>query len=98
MGRRTGKHLSLSGLDTSTKSEEELKEIFNKVLNNGMHGLCFSLYEDGQEPGDTISEAQVRRRIEIIRPYTQWVRSFSCIEGNELVPRIAKEYGMKTLV
>ncbi len=63
-----------------------------------MHGLCFSLYEDGQRPGDIISEEQVRRRMKIIAPYTKWVRSFSCTEGNEFIPLIAKEYGIKTLV
>ena len=36
--------------------------------------------------------------MEVIKPYTKWIRSFSCIEGNELIPKIAKEYGIKTLV
>ena len=63
-----------------------------------MHGLCFSLYEDGQKPGDIITEEQVRRRMEIIKPYTKWVRSFSCTDGNEFIPKIAHEYGIKTLV
>jgi exo-beta-1,3-glucanase (GH17 family) len=63
-----------------------------------MHGLCFSLYEEGQKPGDIISEEQVRRRMEIIQPYTEWVRTFSCTDGNEHIPKIAKEYGIKTLV
>ena len=36
--------------------------------------------------------------MKIIAPYTKWVRSFSCIEGNELIPQIAKEFGLKTLV
>jgi exo-beta-1,3-glucanase (GH17 family) len=63
-----------------------------------MHGLCFSPYEEGQKPGDILSEEQVTRRINIIAPYTKWVRSFSCTEGNELIPRIAKENGLKTLV
>lgn len=36
--------------------------------------------------------------MEIIAPYTKWVRSFSCIEGNELVPIVAREFGIKTLV
>ena len=63
-----------------------------------MHGLCFSLYEDGQKPGDSITEEQVRRRMKIIAPYTKWVRSFSCTEGNEFIPIIAREYGIKTLV
>ncbi|MCL4165100.1 UNVERIFIED_CONTAM: hypothetical protein GTU68_002492 [Idotea baltica] len=63
-----------------------------------MHGLCFSPYEEGQEPGEQITEKQIRRRMKIIKPYTKWIRSFSCTEGNEAIPRIAKEYGIKTLV
>jgi len=56
------------------------------------------MYEEGQKPGDQISEEQVRRRLKIMAPYTKWVRSFSCTEGNEFVPKIARELGMKTLV
>jgi glucan 1,3-beta-glucosidase len=80
------------------ESEEALKDLFAEILSNGVHGFCFSLYEDGQKPGDIISEAQVRRRMEILQPHTKWVRSFSCTEGNELIPRVAKEFGIKTLV
>ncbi len=82
----------------SGKSETELNDLFAQILKNGMHGLCFSLYEDGQKPGDIISEQQVRRRMQIIKPYTKWVRSFSCTEGNEWIPKVAKEMGIKTLV
>ena len=78
--------------------EEDLKSLFLEILNNGVHGFCFSLYEEGQQPGDIISEAQIRRRIEILAPHTKWIRSFSCIEGNEWIPKVAKEYGLKTLV
>ncbi len=87
-----------SGVDFSKYSMEELKELWRKTVKGGMHGLCFSLYEDGQRPGDIITEEQVRRRMEIIKPYTNWVRSFSCTDGNEFIPRIAKEYGIKTMV
>lgn len=80
------------------KQEEALSNLFSEILNRGVHGFCFSLYEEGQKPGDIISEAQVRRRMEILRPHTQWVRSFSCTEGNEYIPIVAKEYGLKTLV
>lgn len=80
------------------QSEKDLKNLFLEILQNGIHGLCFSLYEDGQKPGDIISEQQIRRRMEILQPYTGWVRSFSCIEGNEFVPKVAKEMGIKTLV
>ena len=87
-----------SGVDFSKYSAEELKKLWRKTLKSGMHGLCFSLYEDGQRPGDIITKEQVRRRMEIIKPYTKWVRSFSCTDGNEFIPKIAKEYGIKTLV
>ena len=87
-----------NGFDFVEKSPAEIKNLFHKVLEDGMHGICFSLYEDGQSPGDTISEEQVRRRMKIIAPYTKWVRSFSCIEGNEFIPKIAREFGIKTLV
>ncbi len=87
-----------SGIDFSKYSLEELKELWRKTIAKGMHGLCFSLYEDGQGPGSIITEEQVRRRMEIIQPYTKWVRSFSCTDGNEYIPRIAKEFGIKTLV
>ncbi len=80
------------------KSNIQLKNLFLEVLNNKIHGFCFSLYEDGQKPGDIISEEQIRRRMKILAPHTSWIRSFSCIEGNENIPKIAKEFGLKTLV
>ena len=68
------------------------------VLSSGMHGLCFSPYLEGQKPGDPISEAQIKRKLELIVPYTKWIRIFSCTDGNEQIPRLAKQYGLKTLV
>ncbi len=99
MSYRIEKKLSLTGsLDFSGKTEEEIHDLFHEVLENGVHGFCFSLYEEGQKPGDIITEEQVRRRMKIISPYAKWVRSFSCTDGNELVPMVAKEFGIKTLV
>jgi len=98
MSFRKENKMVLAGLDFANKSEEDLGSLFRKVLQNGMHGLCYSIYEDGQKPGSIISEQQVRRRLEIIAPYTKWIRSFSCIEGNEHVAREAKKLGLKTLV
>lgn len=88
-------HVDLYNADTTL---EDIKSLYLQILQKGMHGICFSLYEDGQKPGDIISEGQIRRRLEILKPYTNWIRSFSTIEGNELIPKIAKEMGMKTLV
>lgn len=92
------KILSQTGIDLSLKTEEQYRSRFKDVLEAGMHGICFSIYEDGQAPGDIISESQIRRRMEVIQPYASWVRSFSCIEGNELVPQVAKSMNIKTLV
>jgi glucan 1,3-beta-glucosidase len=77
---------------------KKLTNIWRETIENGMHGICFSLYEDGQKPGDIITAEQVNRRIQILKPYTKWIRSFSCIEGNEHIPRIAHQNGIKTLV
>jgi len=99
MSYREGKQFSLkgslkgvdltqnTGVDFTKLSSERLEDLWKNTLENGMHGLCFSLYEDGQKPGDIITEEQVRRRMEIIKPYTKWVRSFSCIDGNEFIPK-----------
>ena len=98
MSYRKDKVLSLATLEYANKTTEELQEMCRQVLEDGLHGICFSPYEEGQKPGDTISEEQIRRRMEILRPHTGWIRSFSCTEGNEAIPRIAKEYGIKTMV
>ena len=84
--------------DFTEKTSVEIQNLFVEILDAGIHGLCFSMYEDGQKPGDIISEEQVRRRMKIIAPYTKWIRSFSCTEGNEFIPKIAREMGIKTLV
>ena len=86
------------GIDTSKLNLEELKALWQKTIYNGFHGICFSMYEDGQEPGDDISFEQVERRVQILKPHVEAIRSFSCIEGNEHVPVAAKKHGLKTLV
>lgn len=85
-------------INYSDISKDDLRSLWRKTLQNGLHGICFSIYEDGQKPGDIISAEQVERRMKILAPYVKWIRSFSCIEGNEHVPEIAKKYGLKTLV
>ena len=92
------KILSLTGINAINRTKDELTSFFHSSLKHRMHGLCFSPYLDGQKPGSQLTEEQIRKRIEIIKPYTNWVRSFSCTEGNEMIPRIAHEYGLKTLV
>ncbi|WP_431122092.1 glycosyl hydrolase family 17 protein [Flagellimonas flava] len=95
---RKEKHLALAAMDYKGRSKRQLKKLCRQILENGMHGLCFSPYLENQQPGDQISEEQIHRRMKIIKPYTKWIRSFSCTDGNETIPRIAKEYGIKTMV
>ena len=40
----------------------------------------------------------VKKIKNIIKPYTKWIRTFSCTEGNERIPVLAKQLGLKTLV
>jgi exo-beta-1,3-glucanase (GH17 family) len=79
-------------------SLEDLKSLFLEILNSGVHGFCFSLYEEGQKPGDPVSDEQIRSRMEVLAPHSKWIRTFSCTEGNERIPAIAREFGMNTLV
>lgn len=87
-----------SGADLSGYTHAEKIALFNKILQNKIHGISYSPYMDGQEPGMDIPAEQIKQRMEIIQPYTNWVRSFSCIEGHEETPRIAHEMGLKTMV
>ena len=85
-------------LDFSTLSKEDIQTEFTKVFQKGMVGICFSAYKKRQEPGDPITEEQIRKRLEILKPHTQWIRVFSCTAGHEKIPKIAKEMGLKTMV
>lgn len=82
----------------SPQARAELAEQFGAALQRGLHGLCFSPYLEGQQPGDQISAEQIRARLQIMRPHARWIRSFSCTDGHEQTPRIAHELGLKTLV
>ncbi len=82
----------------TTETRDALATDFRATLQRGVHGLCFSPYLEGQQPGDQIGEAQIRERLQIMRPHARWIRSFSCTDGHEQTPRIAHELGLKTLV
>ena len=84
MSKRADKILSLTGIDPSKISNNQLHEVFSAYLENGMHGIGFSAYEEGQKPGDELTLEQVQRRMTILKPSIKWVRSFSCLQGNEL--------------
>ncbi len=97
-GSNYNHRMALSGLDLSGLSEKELNAIVRKILEDKIHGISFSPYIAGQGPGTIIGEAQIRERLSVIQPCISSVRSFSCTDGNELIPAIAKENGLSTMV
>lgn len=95
------KNLKLEDYDTidlEGVSETEMHALFKNRLENGVHGLCFSPYLEGQEANDTLTETQIRRRMDVVSSHTKWIRSFSCTNGNELIPEVAHKKGLKTVV
>ncbi len=92
------RRLSLAGIDVSNLSTEKLGEFVRKILAAKIHGLSFSPYVEGQGPGTKIEESQIRQRLAVIEPHVRWIRSFSCTEGHELIPAIAHEKGIRTMV
>jgi GPH family glycoside/pentoside/hexuronide:cation symporter len=87
-----------SDIDFTSKSSEEIKQLFASTLARGLHGICFSPYAEGQNIGDKLSREQITRRMAIVAPHVKWVRSFSCTDGNEFIPEVAHEKGLKTMV
>ena len=92
------KKMALAGIDSSRLSTGDLVATFRKILEQKIHGVSFSPYIEGQGPGTQIGAAQIRERLKFIQPCVNWVRTFSCTEGNELIPAIAAESGLKTMV
>ena len=98
MSYRADKVLSLAGDGPNRLDRAQLRKQCALLVDEKMHGVCFSPYEGDQQPGDSFTEAQVRRKLELLQPHTKWIRIFSCTDGNDLIPQLAREYGFKTLV
>ena len=98
MSNQYQRTLSLAGIDISGLSVDDLRALVRKILEAKIHGISFSPYVEGQGPGTLIGEAQIRERLAFIQPYVKWVRTFSCKEGNEQIPAIAAENGLKNMV
>ena len=89
---------SLQELCCFSLTHDEKIALFKQILEKKVHGISYSPYMDGQSPGTDISPQQILDRLNIIKNHTNWIRTFSCIEGNEETPRIAHENGLKTMV
>jgi len=98
MGILHRRQTTLAGINLADLSEADLRALVKEILDDKIHGICFSPYVEGQGPGTQIEEAQIRERLDFVLPHVRCIRTFSCSEGNELIPAIAKENGLKTMV
>ncbi|MFO0998522.1 MAG: glycosyltransferase [Alphaproteobacteria bacterium] len=62
-----------------------------------IRGLSYSPYRAGQDPqkGDVASYADIDDDMRLLQDKTASVRTYSALDGNEQVPRIASKYGLK---
>ena len=98
MGVLHRRQSNLAGINVAGLSEQALRQLVQDILEEKIHGISFSPYVEGQGPGTRIHESQIRERLELIKDYTTAIRTFSCSEGNELIPAIAKEAELSTMV
>src|SRR5512134_1108298 len=61
--------------ELTARADAALAAAFEATLRNGVHGLCFRPYLKGLAPGSHVTAAHIRERLDIIRPYTRWVRT-----------------------
>ncbi|MBT8441556.1 MAG: glycosyl hydrolase [Gammaproteobacteria bacterium] len=90
--------MSLAGIDAAGLAVDDLRALVRQILEAGIHGIAFSPYVEGQGPGAPLGEKQIQERLDIVRPHVRWIRTFSCTDGNELIPGIAAASGLNTLV
>ena len=57
MSVRKEKFFALASLDYDGKTITDLRKLFRKSLDSGIHGICSSPYSEGQRPGDILSES-----------------------------------------
>jgi hypothetical protein len=69
----------------ASEDPKRLEKKVQDILKGKISGISFSPYLEGQDPGikSVITEKQIADRLEIIRPYTAWIRTFSTTLGNE---------------
>jgi len=94
---------SQNPITITVNSDKNITAHFTKITQiiYKLHGLDFGPYvKEGQNPkkGTVISKEQIRELMTIIRPYTEWVRTFGCTNGLEVAGRVAHELGLKIAV
>ncbi|MBN2293345.1 MAG: PEP-CTERM sorting domain-containing protein [Pirellulales bacterium] len=62
------------------------------------YGLCYGPYVQGQVPGDTLPPGQIEDQLDIILPYTYWVRTYGCNEQLSVIPPLVRADGGRPLI
>jgi len=98
MSNPYNRKLGLAGIDPAAIGENGMAERIGTMLADGLHGLAFSPYVDGQDNMFDVTAEQIRARMSMLAPHASWIRTFSCTRGNEMSPGIAKELGLNSMV
>ncbi len=66
-------------------------------LKYKLHGLDFGPFLKGENPdlGTVLTPGQIRERMLVIAPFTNWILTFGSTLGVEHAPRIARDFGLK---
>lgn len=91
-------HFMPSKIQWSDLKSSEVVDQFKHSFKHGMHGICFSPFDEGEFPGVEISEDQIRTRLKVLQTHTDWIRVFSSTKGHEKIAEIAREIGFKVLM
>ena len=59
-----------------------------------VYGIDFGPYNDDQNTNDYIPVKQIRERLEVVSPHTDWIRSFGATHGLEEIPAEAFKLGL----
>ena len=87
MSLRSEKVRSLLGINLDDLTDDKLRELSKEILKSKIHGICFSLYEGEQQPGDFVSDEQIIRRLNILKPHTDWIEHFQQLMSTQELQR-----------
>lgn len=62
------------GIDFESLMTGSLKEKFLETFNKSMYGICFSVYNENQNPKDQISKEQIVKRLQVLVNHSKWIR------------------------
>src|SRR6201747_1793250 len=86
----TAAHAALWGLFQEKQAAPDFKGILPSV--------SYTPFEPGHVVDASVDPDRIRADLKRLSTVTRAIRSYSSIEGNELVPPIAAEFGLKVMV